>query len=146
MEAIAEVVMAQLKEQFNMGFVYAEQRDYNRAKECFENVLTVCNLVKYEGGKRMAYISLANLYVMLNDPVMSFKMSALAYHGTSDANIVTKAKSIIVKTLAPAMQHGVEAQKAGNIAEAVEIYKLVLPFLKGPKKDAVEREIKKLES
>lgn len=145
MEVIVEVITAQIKEQFNMGFVYAEQKDYKKAKECFENVLTICNLVKYEGGKHMAYISLANLFIMMNDPVNSFKMSALAYTSSSNEQITSQAKNIIVKTLALAVKSGIESQKNGNQSEAIEIYKLALPFLKGPKKDAIEKEIKKME-
>lgn len=145
MEAIAELVTAQLKEQFNMGYVYTEQHDYDHAKECFENVLMVCNLTKYEDGKKMAYISLANLYVLKKDPVMSFKMSVLAYRGNANQNIDSRAKGIIAKTLGAAMNYGIDSQKKGKYHEALEIYKLAVPFLKGAKKEAVESEIKKLE-
>jgi len=50
-----------------MGYVYVEQHDYEKAKECFENVITICNVVQYEDAKRKAYISLAKLYVLKKD-------------------------------------------------------------------------------
>ena len=145
MEPVAEFVAGQLKEQFNMGYVYVEQHDYEKAKECFENVITICNVVQYEDAKRKAYISLAKLYVLKNDFVSSFKSSALAFSESSDEYVNKQAKEIIVKTLEIAMKYGVEAQKKGDDKEALCIYKLALPFLKSPKKEVVQNEIKKLE-
>jgi hypothetical protein len=145
MEPIVEFVSGQLKEQFNLGFVFVEQRDYARAKECFENIVTLCSLVQYDEGKRQAYISLANLYVLTEDPVMSFKMSAMAMINSSNEHINSQAKDIIVKTLGAAMKYGIESQKKGELQEALTIYRLATPFLKSPKKEAVENEIRKLE-
>lgn len=145
MESVAEFVAGQLKEQFNMGYVYVEQHDYEKAKECFENVVTICNVVQYEEAKRKAYISLANLYILTNDLVSSFKSSAMALSKSADEYVKKQAKEIIVKTLGTAMKHGVESQRNGDVKEALCIYKLALPFLKSPKKEAVQNEIKKLE-
>ena len=146
MEPIAEFVAGQLKEQFNLGFAFIEQENFEKAKECFENIITLRSVVQYDEGKQKAFISLANLYVLTNEPVMSFKMSALAMHNSTNEQINTQAKSIITKTLGIAMKYGIESQKKGNSKEAISIYKLALPFLKSPKKDAVEKEIKKLEA
>ena len=76
---------------------------------------------------------------------MSFKMSVLAYRGNANQNIDSRAKGIIAKTLGAAMNYGIDSQKKGKYHEALEIYKLAVPFLKGAKKEAVESEIKKLE-
>lgn len=146
MDPIAEIVSAQLKEMFNSGFVYIEQKKFKKASECFENTLTLCKMVKYEHGTRMAYISLANLHALEGDVVSSFKMSAMAYDGCEDENINAQAKRLIQKTIGPAMQYGILSQKNGKAAEALEIYKLAQLFLKGPKKAAVENEIRKMEA
>ena len=108
-------------------------------------MITICNVVQYEDAKRKAYISLAKLYVLKNDFVSSFKSSALAFSESSDEYVNKQAKEIIVKTLGIAMKYGVEAQKKGDDKEALCIYKLALPFLKSPKKEVVQNEIKKLE-
>ena len=44
------------------------------------------------------------------------------------------------------MKYGIELQKKGEIQEALTIYRLALPFLKSPKKEAVQKEIMKLEA
>lgn len=146
MDPIVEFVSGQLKEQFNLGFAYIEHKDYAKAKECFENIISLSSLVQYEEGKRKAFISLANLYVMTNDPIMSFKMSAMALNDVPNEQINVQAKNIIVKTLGTAMKYGIELQKKGEIQEALTIYRLALPFLKSPKKEAVQKEIMKLEA
>ena len=69
----------------------------------------------------------------------------MAFSESSDEYVSKRAKEIIVKTLGIAMKHGVESQRNGDDKEALSIYKLALPFLKSPKKEAVQNEIRKLE-
>lgn len=133
MEAIAELIANQLKEMYNMAYVFIEEKQYDRARECYENILVLCSVAQYEEGKKMAYISLCNLYMLMNNPIAALENA-----------ISAGAKDMISKLIAPAMQVGMQFERERKIEDAIFVYELVVPYLKENKRSVVMKEIKML--
>lgn len=144
MDALAEVITEKLKELYNKAFVYIEDKRFEEARECYESVLTLCGVVQNEPGMKMAYISLANLFVLMEEPVLAFEMADKVLKLQQDENIDTMAKSLISKLIGPTMKSGMTFEKEGKYEKAISVYLLAEPYIKGEKKAVLNKQIEKL--
>ncbi|MBR1930516.1 MAG: hypothetical protein IJ833_03440 [Lachnospiraceae bacterium] len=145
MATLSEMIANQLKEMYNLAFGYVQEKHYREAENTYENILTLCTVAKYEQGKKMAYLSLANLCVVMEEPLKAFQYAVCAHKLSGEEELEEQARQLMRKLMGPLIKSGMRKEQEGDWDEAIEIYRMALPYLGEKQRAMILQELTVLE-
>ena len=147
MQDIAEFIAGQLKDLFNLAFIMIEEKRYEDAKNAYQNAATLSEVAGYTEGVKMAFMSLANLYILQDDCMEAFSYARLAKKSVEqNANLSNKdVDELLGKLALSILKQGIELEKNQEYDKAYSIFEMILPYLGIKRAAVVQQEMKVLE-
>lgn len=144
MEEISIMIAGKLKELYNIAYAMIAKKNYEKAKDCYENAAQLCSVIQYSEGSVMAWISLANLYMLQQEDLKAFEYGRKAEEGCKSSHIVMEPEpeEFLRKLSKRLLQQGISLEQKNKLVEAYQIYEMILPYLNERNRGAVEQEMK----
>lgn len=140
-EDIFREIALGLKTLHNGAFQLIREGRLAEARRMLENAGHISSMTGYREGLAMSLFSLANLALLEEkwNEAFHWSIQSMAYFDSETDR--KKAGDFVQKAVLKLVKEGIELEARGEEGEALALFEMVLPYLKGKRREAVAGEI-----
>lgn len=135
----------EIKSMHNGALVLLKKEDYNGAISLYQRALVITEKLCYEEGAAMSLFNIANVLVLLNDPLQAISYGEQAREKLEMSQVDGTHCDVFLSQLADKLKgQGIQYEKQGDFNDAIRCYSAALPYADSTNRSAMEHEIRLL--